>query len=147
MAAVPTERSPQADAEEVVRLAQALEPLRGAEGEGEGEPWEEPLDEALVRTVALSSAGVLSPMAAMLGSVAAQEVLKVGAGPGRGSWEGRRSHCESQRVPHARQWPWRFTARCSPPPGFEGFDGGKHPDVRPPGSLQEVPAPGPVAVF
>ncbi|XP_059520696.1 ubiquitin-like modifier-activating enzyme 7 isoform X1 [Myotis daubentonii] len=65
-----------ADAEEVVRLAQALEPLRGAEGEREGEPWEEPLDEALVRTVALSSAGVLSPMAAMLGAVAAQEVLK-----------------------------------------------------------------------
>ncbi|ELK25031.1 Ubiquitin-like modifier-activating enzyme 7 [Myotis davidii] len=65
-----------ADAEEVVSLAQALEPLRGAEGEREGEPWEEPLDEALVRTVALSSAGVLSPVAAMLGAVAAQEVLK-----------------------------------------------------------------------
>ncbi|KAM7064134.1 ubiquitin-like modifier-activating enzyme 7 isoform 1-T1 [Molossus nigricans] len=57
-----------ADAEKVVDLARALEPLRGAEGE--------PLDEALVRTVALSSAGVLSPMAAMLGAVAAQEVLK-----------------------------------------------------------------------
>uniref|UniRef100_G1PII7 Ubiquitin like modifier activating enzyme 7 n=1 Tax=Myotis lucifugus TaxID=59463 RepID=G1PII7_MYOLU len=65
-----------ADAEEVVHLAQALEPLRAAEAQGEGEPWEEPLDEALVRTVALSSAGVLSPMAAMLGAVAAQEVLK-----------------------------------------------------------------------
>ncbi|XP_057562522.1 ubiquitin-like modifier-activating enzyme 7 isoform X2 [Hippopotamus amphibius kiboko] len=59
------------DAEMVVDLAQALEPLKGTEG-----PLEEQLDKALVRTVALSSAGVLSPMAAMLGAVAAQEVLK-----------------------------------------------------------------------
>nr|XP_055132700.1 ubiquitin-like modifier-activating enzyme 7 isoform X3 [Symphalangus syndactylus] len=56
------------DAETVVGLAQDLEPLKWTE--------EEPLDEALVRTVALSSAGVLSPMVAMLGAVAAQEVLK-----------------------------------------------------------------------
>ncbi|XP_054450808.1 ubiquitin-like modifier-activating enzyme 7 [Pteronotus mesoamericanus] len=61
-----------ADAERVVGLARALKPLRGTNGE----PLEEPLDEALVRTVALSSAGVLSPMAAILGAVAAQEVLK-----------------------------------------------------------------------
>ncbi|XP_008155725.2 ubiquitin-like modifier-activating enzyme 7 [Eptesicus fuscus] len=67
-----------ADAEEVVRLAQALEPPRGAEGAGQ--PGEEPLDEALVRTVALSSAGVLSPMAAVLGAVAAQEVVKALSG-------------------------------------------------------------------
>ncbi|XP_021119388.1 ubiquitin-like modifier-activating enzyme 7 isoform X2 [Heterocephalus glaber] len=45
-----------------------LGPLKGAE--------EEPLNEALLRTVALSSAGVLSPMASILGAVTAQEVLK-----------------------------------------------------------------------
>ncbi|XP_036905588.1 ubiquitin-like modifier-activating enzyme 7 isoform X3 [Sturnira hondurensis] len=61
-----------ADAERVVGLARGLKPLRGTKGE----PLEEPLDEALVRTVALSSAGVLSPMAAVVGAVAAQEVLK-----------------------------------------------------------------------
>ncbi|XP_045056058.2 ubiquitin-like modifier-activating enzyme 7 isoform X2 [Desmodus rotundus] len=61
-----------ADAERVVGLARDLKPLRGTKGE----PLEEPLDEALLRTVALSSAGMLSPMAAMLGAVAAQEVLK-----------------------------------------------------------------------
>ncbi|XP_029099966.1 ubiquitin-like modifier-activating enzyme 7 isoform X4 [Monodon monoceros] len=60
------------DAEMVVDLAQALESLKGTEGE----PLEEQLDKALVRTVALSSAGGLSPMAAVLGAVAAQEVLK-----------------------------------------------------------------------
>ncbi|XP_047549674.1 ubiquitin-like modifier-activating enzyme 7 [Lutra lutra] len=61
-----------ADAEKVVGLARSLEPLKGTEGE----PLEELLDEDLVQTVALSSAGGLSPMAAMLGGVAAQEVLK-----------------------------------------------------------------------
>ncbi|XP_045713436.1 ubiquitin-like modifier-activating enzyme 7 [Phyllostomus hastatus] len=61
-----------ADAERVVGLARDLQPLRGPAGE----PLEEPLDEALVRAVALSSGGVLSPMAATLGAVAAQEVLK-----------------------------------------------------------------------
>ncbi|XP_025740592.1 ubiquitin-like modifier-activating enzyme 7 isoform X1 [Callorhinus ursinus] len=60
------------DAEMVVGLARSLEPLKGTEGG----PLEELLDEALVQTVALSSAGGLSPMAAMLGAVAAQEVLK-----------------------------------------------------------------------
>ncbi|XP_054337967.1 ubiquitin-like modifier-activating enzyme 7 isoform X7 [Pongo pygmaeus] len=60
------------DAETVVGLARDLEPLKRTEEE----PLEQPLDEALVRTVALSSAGVLSPMVAMLGAVAAQEVLK-----------------------------------------------------------------------
>ncbi|XP_017356890.1 ubiquitin-like modifier-activating enzyme 7 isoform X5 [Cebus imitator] len=60
------------DAETVVGLAQDLEPLKWTEEE----QLEQPLDEALVRTVALSSAGVLSPMVAMLGAVAAQEVLK-----------------------------------------------------------------------
>ncbi|XP_045386162.1 ubiquitin-like modifier-activating enzyme 7 isoform X3 [Lemur catta] len=60
------------DAETVVGLARDLEPMKGTEEE----PLEEPLDEVLVRTVALSSAGVLSPMATMLGAVAAQEVLK-----------------------------------------------------------------------
>ena len=60
-------------------LAQAMGPLKGTEGK----PLEEQLDEALVRTVALSSAGGLSPMAAVLGAVAAQEVLKVGTGRDR----------------------------------------------------------------
>ncbi|XP_060017818.1 ubiquitin-like modifier-activating enzyme 7 isoform X5 [Lagenorhynchus albirostris] len=60
------------DAEMVVDLAQALESLKGTEGE----PLEEQLDKALVQRVALSSAGGLSPMAAVLGAVAAQEVLK-----------------------------------------------------------------------
>ncbi|XP_030743465.1 ubiquitin-like modifier-activating enzyme 7 [Echinops telfairi] len=56
------------DAEAVGRLAQALGPLQGTS--------EEPLDEALVRAAVLCSAGDLSPMAALLGAVAAQEVLK-----------------------------------------------------------------------
>nr|XP_003409697.1 ubiquitin-like modifier-activating enzyme 7 isoform X1 [Loxodonta africana] len=56
------------DAEAVVRLAQALGPLQRTQ--------EELLDEALVRAVAMCSTGDLSPMAAMLGAVAAQEVLK-----------------------------------------------------------------------
>lgn len=75
----PQSSTPQVDAEMVVGLAQSLEPLKRTEGE----PLEEPLDEALVQTVALSSAGGLSPMAAMLGAVAAQEVLKVSTGTGR----------------------------------------------------------------
>lgn len=62
---------PQVDAETVVGLARHLEPLEGIE---------ESLDEALLRTVALSSAGNISPMAAILGGVAAQEVLKVDTG-------------------------------------------------------------------
>ncbi|XP_026634742.1 ubiquitin-like modifier-activating enzyme 7 [Microtus ochrogaster] len=60
------------DAETVVRLARDLEPLKGTK--------EESLDEALIRTIALSSAGSLSPMAAVLGGVAAQEVLKAVSG-------------------------------------------------------------------
>ncbi|OWK02406.1 UBA7 [Cervus elaphus hippelaphus] len=64
------------DAKMVVDLAQAMGPLKGTKGE----PLEEQLDEALVRTVALSSAGGLSPMAAVLGAVAAQEVLKAISG-------------------------------------------------------------------
>lgn len=70
---------PQDDAETVVWLAQDLEPLKGAK--------EESLDEALLRTIALSSAGSLSPMAAILGGVAAQEVLKVGTGRKGRDWE------------------------------------------------------------
>ncbi|XP_008701996.1 ubiquitin-like modifier-activating enzyme 7 [Ursus maritimus] len=72
----PPQRWDPDDAEMVVDLARSLKPLKGAEGE----PLEKQLDEALVRTVALSSAGVLSPMAAMLGAVAAQEVLKAISG-------------------------------------------------------------------
>ncbi|XP_029771908.1 ubiquitin-like modifier-activating enzyme 7 isoform X5 [Suricata suricatta] len=64
------------DAAMVVGLARSLEPLKGTGGE----PLEEPLDEALVQTVALSSAGSLSPMAAIMGAVAAQEVLKAISG-------------------------------------------------------------------
>ncbi|XP_062056883.1 ubiquitin-like modifier-activating enzyme 7 isoform X6 [Lepus europaeus] len=64
------------DAEAVVCLARALGPLKGTDEE----PLEEPLDEALVRITALSSAGSLSPMAALLGAVAAQEVLKAISG-------------------------------------------------------------------
>ncbi|XP_008851389.1 ubiquitin-like modifier-activating enzyme 7 isoform X2 [Nannospalax galili] len=56
------------DAETMVNLAQDLEPLKGTK--------EESLDKALLQTIALSSAGSLSPMAAILGGVAAQEVLK-----------------------------------------------------------------------
>lgn len=67
---------PQVDAEAVVCLARALGPLKGTDEE----PLGEPLDEALVRIVALSSAGSLSPMAAILGAVAAQHVVKVGTG-------------------------------------------------------------------
>lgn len=92
-----TESYQQVDAETVVGLAQDLEPLKWTEEE----PLEQPLDEALVRTVALSSGGVLSPMVAMLGAVAAQEVLKVGTGIGVGGtgkmW---RSVCVSEGTQH-----------------------------------------------
>ncbi|XP_055985491.1 ubiquitin-like modifier-activating enzyme 7 [Sorex fumeus] len=60
------------DAETVVDLLQTLEPLKGSQGEPLQEPW----DEGLVRRVALSSAGILSPMAAVLGALTSQEVLK-----------------------------------------------------------------------
>ncbi|KAM6169491.1 ubiquitin-like modifier-activating enzyme 7 [Rhynchocyon petersi] len=60
------------DAQYVVELARALEPLQGIQ--------EETLDEDLVRAVALCSAGDLSPMAAVLGGIAAQEVLKAISG-------------------------------------------------------------------
>lgn len=70
----PQSSTPQVDAEMVVGLARSLEPLKGTKGE--------PLDEALVKTVALSSAGGLSPMAATMGAVAAQEVLKEVHAPG-----------------------------------------------------------------
>lgn len=83
---------PQDDAEIVVGLAQDLEPLRGTE--------EESLDGALLRTIVLSSAGNLSPMAAILGGVAAQEVLKVGTHVEKerdlGKWAGQ---CIYQRAP------------------------------------------------
>ncbi|KAL1781350.1 ubiquitin-like modifier-activating enzyme 7 [Sigmodon hispidus] len=56
------------DAEIMVGLAQDLGTHTGTK-----EEW---LDDSLLRTVALSSAGSLSPMASILGGVAAQEVLK-----------------------------------------------------------------------
>lgn len=93
----PWSSTPQADADRVVSLAQDLDPLRRTDGE----PLEEPLDEALVRTFALSSAGSLSPMAAMLGAVAAQEVLKVGTGTDRVGLEGVwRSVCMPEGTQH-----------------------------------------------
>lgn len=73
----------QSDAEVVVNLAQTLEPMKGTKGESLAEP----LDKDLVRMVALSSAGSLSPLAAILGALAAQEVLKVGTDTGRGRLE------------------------------------------------------------
>lgn len=82
---------PQDDAETMVGLAQDLAPLKGTE--------EESLDGAFLRTIALSSAGILSPMAAILGGVAAQEVLKVGTcgeREGLGKWAGQ---CMYQRAP------------------------------------------------
>lgn len=83
---------PQVDAETVVHLAQDLEPLKGTK--------EELLDEALLRKLVLSSAGSLSPMAAILGGVAAQEVLKVDTGEEKkelGKWAGQ---CVCQRHPY-----------------------------------------------
>lgn len=131
----------QADAEKVVDLARALEPLRGTEGE--------PLDEALVRTVALSSAGVLSPMAAILGAVAAQEVLKVGAGTGGVGLGGMQ---RSLWVPEGAQLP-KVTLEASPtwvqpPARIQGVRRWQE-SLRcwSLGNLQEVHAPGPVAVF
>jgi hypothetical protein len=82
----------QVDAETVVDLARALEPLQGTE---------ELLDEALLRTIALSSAGCLSPMAAFLGAVTAQEVLKVGSGR---EGKGLGHLATSQWVPSIKQW-------------------------------------------
>ncbi|XP_044881033.1 ubiquitin-like modifier-activating enzyme 7 isoform X2 [Mauremys mutica] len=58
----------QADAERLLELAQGLT------------THQEQLDEGLVRTFAHVSAGELSPMAALLGGLAAQEVLKAASG-------------------------------------------------------------------
>ncbi|XP_039403628.1 ubiquitin-like modifier-activating enzyme 7 isoform X9 [Mauremys reevesii] len=58
----------QADAERLLELAQGLT------------THQELLDEGLVRTFAHVSAGDLSPMAALLGGLAAQEVLKAASG-------------------------------------------------------------------
>lgn len=137
----PQSPPPQADAERVVGLARALDPLRGTEGE----PLEKPLDEALVRTVALSSAGSLSPMAAVLGAVAAQEVLKVGTGTGRVGLGGVQ---RSLWVPDSD--PGGFTdLGAAPSLDLRGQDVESVPRLKrwPLGSLREVHAPGPVAVL
>lgn len=98
---------PQVDAETVVRLARDLDPLKGTK--------EESLDEALIRTIALSSAGSLSPMAAVLGGVAAQEVLKVDKGgerEGLGKWASPWM-CERAHIPSSRAGAF-YQTRCSP---------------------------------
>ncbi|XP_068951795.1 ubiquitin-like modifier-activating enzyme 7 isoform X2 [Petaurus breviceps papuanus] len=58
------------DANELVVLAQDLGPLQG----------DEPLDEALVREFAMTSAGDLSPINSVFGGMAAQEMLKAASG-------------------------------------------------------------------
>lgn len=99
-------------------LARALEPLKGTEGE----PLEEQLDEALVRTVALSSAGSLSPMAAMLGAVAAQEVLKVGTErDGAGLQRVQRSVWAPEGAQHQTVALEASLLGCRPQPGSEGI--------------------------
>lgn len=107
----------------VVDLARSLKPLKGAEGE----PLEEQLDEALVRTVALSSAGVLSPMAAMLGAVTAQEALKVGRGTGRMRLEGCGDQCGCQTVPSTQKQPWCFTSLVKPSQDPRWLGAGRSP--------------------
>lgn len=95
------------DAETVVCLARDLEPLKGTK--------EESLDEALLRTIALSSAGSLSPMAAILGGVAAQEVLKVDKGgerEGLGKWASQWM-CQRAPIPSSRPGAF-YQTRCSP---------------------------------
>lgn len=136
---------PQVDAETVVGLAQDLEPLKGQK--------EESLDEALLRTIALSSSGSLSPMAAILGGVAAQEVLKVdtsGEREGLGNWVGWHM---CQRAPIPSSSPEHFT---NPDAAFRGDpDGNRNWELAgvlrvkcpPVGNLQEVHAAGPVAVL
>ncbi|XP_041321287.1 ubiquitin-like modifier-activating enzyme 7 isoform X4 [Pyrgilauda ruficollis] len=64
---LPRPRAP-ADAERVLELARSLGAQQG------------PLDEDIVRAFASVSAGDLCPVAAVVGALAAQEVLKVGAG-------------------------------------------------------------------
>lgn len=90
-----------------MRLARDLDPLKGTK--------EESLDEALIRTVALSSSGSLSPMAAVLGGVAAQEVLKVDKGgerEGLGNWASPWM-CERAPIPSSRAGAF-YQTRCSP---------------------------------
>ncbi|XP_074054073.1 ubiquitin-like modifier-activating enzyme 7 isoform X2 [Macrotis lagotis] len=64
------------DANELVVLAQDLEPLQG----DDGKKLDEPLDEALVREFAMTSSGDLSPINSVLGGLAAQEMLKAASG-------------------------------------------------------------------
>lgn len=136
---------PQDDAETVVGLAQDLEPLKGTK--------EESLDGALLRTIALSSAGTLSPMAAILGGVAAQEVLKVGTCWGReelAKWAGQ---CIYQWAPVPSSSPGAcYQPSCIPQKGSQGSRNWELAEalrvMYPPlGSLQKVHAPGPMAVL
>uniref|UniRef100_A0A4X2LNW3 E1 ubiquitin-activating enzyme n=1 Tax=Vombatus ursinus TaxID=29139 RepID=A0A4X2LNW3_VOMUR len=64
------------DANELVILAQGLEPLQG----DNGKKVNEPLDEALVRKFAMTSTGDLSPINSVFGGMAAQEMLKAASG-------------------------------------------------------------------
>lgn len=136
---------PQDDAETMVGLAQDLEPLKGTK--------EEPLDGSLLRTIALSSAGSLSPMAAILGGVAAQEVLKVGTcgeREGLGEWAGQ---CMYQGASIPSSSPEAcYQPSCIPQKGSKGSRNYELAEalrvIYPPlGSLQEVHAPGPMAVL
>ncbi|XP_036594984.1 ubiquitin-like modifier-activating enzyme 7 isoform X2 [Trichosurus vulpecula] len=64
------------DANELVILAQGLEPLQG----DDDRKVNEPLDEALVKAFAMTSTGDLSPINSILGGMAAQEMLKAASG-------------------------------------------------------------------
>ena len=58
----------QADAEEFVKLAKEVNDKSGAKCE---------LDEGLLKEVAYGAAGDVCPMAAVIGGITAQEVMKV----------------------------------------------------------------------
>ncbi|XP_072506874.1 ubiquitin-like modifier-activating enzyme 7 isoform X2 [Notamacropus eugenii] len=64
------------DANELVILAQSLEPLQGEDNK----MLNEPLNEVLVKQFAMTSTGDLSPINSLFGGMAAQEMLKAASG-------------------------------------------------------------------
>lgn len=132
---------PQADAERVLELAQSLGAQQG------------PLDDDIVRAFASVSAGDLCPVAAVVGAMAAQEVLKVSGMGVPGSEVPLVTLCSAVQ--------WRLvTTRGHLLPAWGRRAGqqrwaGEHGDPAglsrqipfAPGHHRQVPAPGPVVVL
>lgn len=124
---------PQADAELVLELARSLGAQQG------------PLDEDMVRAFASVSAGDLCPVAAVVGALAAQEVLKVSGAESRWPW-----------LSGGVWWPREGTccplgdAESGGRAGTQGRGAPRWPSPHglfAPGRHSEVPAPEPVVVL